>query len=497
MVSDLRAKMARGAIWMVLFKLLDRSIGLISTLILVRLLVPADFGVVAMATSLVALLELFGAFGFDNALIQRQNAGRAHYDTAWTLNLLISLALAVSMAALAFPIAAYYQESKVVPIVFALAVTCAIQGLENIGVVNFRKDMMFDKEFRYLLTKRLIAFAVTVPLAFWWRNHWALVAGMIAGRCAGVALSYALHPYRPRFSLAAGKDLFSFSKWMVLINVLAFLKERSADFVIGRIAGPHALGMFNISVEFANAPGNELVAPINRAIYPAYAKLAHDLDALRTEYLSVMSLIALIAMPAIAGIAATANLIVPVVFGAKWLEARSLLALLAIFGVGQIMFTNAYAAFLALDRADVPTRISAIYVAVQLALLVTLTPMFGLMGAASAYVATSLLMLPLVFAYVYSILRVRAGAMLRVVWRPLLAASLMFAVVKAFVGRVHHESDPTLQTAAELLAAIALGVAVYVSLVLLLWAACGRPQGAERMALNRVRARLRRAPAAS
>ena len=91
MSSGLQNKMAKGAIWMVLFKLVERSLGLVSTLILARLLSPADFGVVAMAMSFIIMAELLSAFGFDIAIIQNQSATEEHYSTAWTCNFLLGV----------------------------------------------------------------------------------------------------------------------------------------------------------------------------------------------------------------------------------------------------------------------------------------------------------------------------------------------------------------------------------------------------------------------
>ena len=80
--------------WMVLFKLVDRGLAIVSTLILARLLVPADFGLVAMAMSVIPILELATSFSFEIALIQKRELQRAHYDTAWTLNAMLSLEVA-------------------------------------------------------------------------------------------------------------------------------------------------------------------------------------------------------------------------------------------------------------------------------------------------------------------------------------------------------------------------------------------------------------------
>src|SRR5262245_11959353 len=121
MASAVQGRMAKGAIWMVLFKLVERSLGLISTLILARLLVPADFGTVAMAMSFVLMAELLTAFSFDVALIQNSDATEEHYSSAWTGNLLLGLLIGALMAGLSVPVAAFYQRPELVPVVCALA----------------------------------------------------------------------------------------------------------------------------------------------------------------------------------------------------------------------------------------------------------------------------------------------------------------------------------------------------------------------------------------
>src|SRR5688572_22387334 len=115
--GETRGALARGTAWMVGFRLLDRSVGLISMLILARVLTPADFGLVAMATALIAFVELFGAFGLELALIQRPDATRAHFDTAWTMNVLIGAMVALLLFALARPLAWFYDEPRLVALV--------------------------------------------------------------------------------------------------------------------------------------------------------------------------------------------------------------------------------------------------------------------------------------------------------------------------------------------------------------------------------------------
>ncbi|MCL4721472.1 MAG: oligosaccharide flippase family protein, partial [Gammaproteobacteria bacterium] len=282
---------------MILFKWVERGLGLISTLILVRLLSPADFGVVAMGLSFIFMGELLAAFSFDVALIQNQRATPDHYHSAWTLNVALGAGIAAFMLLLASPIAGFYGRPEVFPVVCVLALGPLLASLENIGVVAFRKDLEFRKEFLLQVSRKVIGFVVTVPLAFWLRSYWALVAGILAAKLGGTLVSYWAHPFRPRVSFSEVRSLMNFSRWLLLNNVVGFLKERSSDFVIGRLNGPAALGLYNVSYEFSNLPTNEIGAPINRALLPGYAKLKDDPGQVRITFANVAGVLAVIAIP--------------------------------------------------------------------------------------------------------------------------------------------------------------------------------------------------------
>ena len=268
MSPNVQRSMGHGAAWMVLFKLTERSLGAISTLILVRILAPSDFGIVAMAVSFSAMAEMLGAFGFDVALIQNRAADESHYHTAWTLNVLLGLGISLFIAIAAKPVAMFYHQPGLIWVVLATAIGPLVGGFENIGVVAFRKDLQFRREAAYQISRKIVGFAVVVPLALWTHSYWALVAGSLTSRLTGTVMSYWVHPFRPKFFLAASQAIFRFSKWLLLNNLLNFLRVRASDFVIGRFLGPATLGLYNVSAEFASLPTTDLGAPINRALLP-------------------------------------------------------------------------------------------------------------------------------------------------------------------------------------------------------------------------------------
>jgi O-antigen/teichoic acid export membrane protein len=486
-MQDTMKKMASGAIWMVLFKFVERGLGLISTLILVRLLTPNDFGVVAMAMSFVALLELLSAFGFDIALIRQRDANRSHYDTAWTFNVILGAIIAIVMVALSGQLATFYREPALAGIVSVLAIGAFVQGLENIGTVAFRKELDFAREFRFQVGKKIAGFLTTVPLAFAIGNYWALIAGIVVGRCASVALSYWVHPYRPKWSLAARADLLHFSKWLLINNVLNFFRERVSDVLIGRGAGARTLGLYNVSYEIANLPTTELVMPINRAVFPAYATISNDATALQRGFAAVIGVIALFAVPAGVGIAAIADELTPVMLGPQWTDAALLIEVLALFGVTMALQTNSYSVYLAVGKPHLQGIVSLVFLAVLVPTMWYLLELSGIRGAGIACLAAGLVTLPVNYFIVLRQLALPFGAVATQLWRPLVAAALMFAAVHSLVGRLPPPGE-NLGGVLQLLGCVAVGAATYLATLIALWFVSGRPQSAERAVWDRASA---------
>ena len=165
---------ARGAVLVVGMRWIDRLIGLVSTLILARLLVPEDFGIVAMASVVVGLIDTLLDLGVGSALIQNRDAGREDFDTAWTMRVIQALGAALILW-FAAPLAAeYFRDPRVVDVIRVMALAMLIGGFENIGIVAFQKNMEFGSDFRFFFFRRLAGFIVTISLAFWLHSYWAM-----------------------------------------------------------------------------------------------------------------------------------------------------------------------------------------------------------------------------------------------------------------------------------------------------------------------------------
>lgn len=475
-----KRKVAIGIAWMTSARAIVRALGLVSTVVLARLLIPADFGLVAMAMAVAAGFELLTLFSFETALIREPRITRAHYDSAWTLNALMGLAIALALAASAVPFAAFYREPRLETVMLMIGLKYFIDGLGNTGTVDFRRQMEFGRDFLMQVGPKIAGILVTIPLALWLADYRALLCGMIISSAVSCVMSYLLHPHRPRFCLSEVGSLFRFSRWLLLNGMVSFVRVRSADFIIGRQLGPGPLGIFSVSFEVANLPSTEMVAPINRVLFPSYVGLANDQDRLRESFASTLGLIALLILPASVGLAAVADPLVRVVLGEKWLDSIPLIDLLALAGAANVLQTNTGSVYNAIGRPRLIALTSAIHAATLIPLLLLGTQAFGLTGAALALLVHSIgIGLPVTYLIFFASTAIRPSDVWRVCWRPVIASMLMYMAVTQFLRHVELLHGEALSTLAGLIAACILGVLSYTLAVAGLWQAAGRPEGAE------------------
>lgn len=495
-MSEVGRAMARGAAWMVLMRLSVRALGLVSMVILARLLSPGDFGVVALALVFLAALEALSEFGFDLALIRIADPDRTYYDTVWTLSLIKGAVVALAMAALAVPAASLTGEPAVTSILLALAVLPLIEGLQNPGIVDFRREMRFDREFRFRMVERLAGFAVTLPLAVAWESYWALVAGMLAGRVAATVASYRMSPRRPRPDLSRAREILGFSRWIVASSGVHFLNQRMDDLVIGRLVGTAALGAYSLGKDIGSMTTNELLMPISRALYPGFARIADDREGLIASYMDVLSLSLLLGVPTAIGIALTADLIVGIALTPDWAAVAPIIAIFALAGAVQMVAANAHPVLLALGRPNLSFAFTAGTAAIGLPALVPVTLWYGAEGAAWSIMVRQAVLTILFLLAVRHLLRPAAGRYLAALWRPVLGN---LAMAGAVFWLRRDLAAAALPASVEALLAVTAGAVTYGVTVLLLWWAAGRPAGMEALLLSRLRGRLglRRVPAAA
>ncbi len=485
--ASLLSQTARGAGWVIGWRMTTRGLGVISTLVLVRLLTPSDFGLVALATGFWQAIDALSTIGVEEAIIRERTPSRALYDTGFTLNALRGLATVAIIVGGAWPFAWFFNDDRLVPVMLALAVAAMANGLENIGIVDFRRDLDFRREFVLFVFPRLASMLTTLGLAFVLRSHWALVTGILLSALLRLLGGYVLHPYRPRFSLAAWRIIASFSFWTWMLSMTGLLRDRVDNFVIGRMLGITQVGIYAIGAEIAALPITELVSPLGRACFSAFAAARNTGTDMRATFLRLVGSAALIGLPAGVGLSLVAGPVVRLAFGDRWLGAIGLIQLLGCTLTVTVVGTLSAALLNAHAVLKPQFVVQLIAIVVRLVAMIALVAAYGLMGAAIGL--SMALALEHLCMTVLALRRLGLGLsdLWPQLWRSLLATAGMAAGLSALGLGWNGDSEETATLLGSLALAIFCGAAIYALLLMGFWLLARRPDGAERDAIKLLR----------
>jgi O-antigen/teichoic acid export membrane protein len=491
-------RVAAGTGWVIAWRFISRNLGLLSTLILVRLLRPEDFGLVALATGFANTVEALSEIGVQDALVREPVADRDVYDTGFGLNLIRGGITAALILAIAWPTAAFFSEPRLVYVMLALGAAMFMSGFFNIGFVEFRRNLNYQKEFNLSVVSRLVMVLCTVTAAVIWRSYWALIFGVIMNRLCVVTLSYIMCAWRPRVSLRAWRRLIGFSAWSWVGTILIQIRDRGDSVIISRVLGTAQFGVFAIGSELGTLPFTELGEPLGRALFSGFALLHRDAGNPKALYLTAVEFAFALILPAGIGISMVADPMVRLILGTQWLAAVPVIQIIAITGTLSIfsLFSNMFLS--ASGHVREAVVLSTVSVLIRLPLMIALVLVWGLTGAALTFaIALAIDQALLLYRTAH---RMSIGIMDLVsrVWRAVAASLTMIACLSVLGWAWTGTPDAPVGTAAADLATRCLtGAIAYAAALLLVWLLAGRPDGVERWLLTTILDRLRRPTIAS
>jgi len=475
---------------MVLLRLSFRLVGIVSTLILVRLLSPDDFGLFGLVTGASAVLDTLSQLSLQIALLRMREPSRAHYDTAWTLGLLRALLFGLMLAAGATFLADFVHDGRLQAICYALAAIIFLQGFENIQLVEYQREFRYDKVFLYQLVGKLAGFVIGLAAAYLLRNYWALVIGTAAQRLIVIPMGYSMRPYRPRFDLSEWRHFFHFSKWLMVTNALWVVDGSMIMFVLGRIVGASGIGLYQIANQIGSLPASEIGAPIRDPAAAGYARAVNSPDLMRQSFLENLSLLVAVVMPLSLGIAVMADPITSIFLGEKWAAAAPIMAYCALFALFDAIAHFPGALYIVLDRQKALVYVLAVTLAIRVPAVIIAAKMGGMTGAMIALTASAFINMFIWNGFVPAVINLKASDIFRDTWRSILAGAVMTTAVYLMMNifPVSHYFPALVRFVTIALA----GGVVLLVVQFSLWMISGRPHSAESMVLNLTTKLLRR-----
>lgn len=475
-ISRIRA-LFLGAAWAVAQRWALRLLGLLSTVIMARLLIPNDYGIVAMAMLVVGLLQALLDFGTRTALLRKREVSVDEIDSAWTLGVIQGWLIAIVLT-LVSPIAgAYFGEPRVVPVMWILAACCALAGYGNIGFALAQKAYDFALEFRYLVICKLIGVVATIIGGLWFADYRALVLGVSAGYVSGVVFSFLMHPYRPQWNIKQIPAIWATTKWLMLASAATFVVRKGDELIAGRVGTTDEFGAYNVGADLGQMPAGEVGPAMLKAFMPVLSTVAEDSNSLNWAVIRTLSALATVVMPIGFGFASVSGPATILILGSAWDMAVPFVAAFAIVGAIQSVFQPLNTLLVVKGHTKAISRLVWVELAIFLATATLLVPGLHLLGLIYARGLACICSGVLLLAYSRSVTGFPMGAGLMSIVRPLLGAIAMAYAVEQVVQMV-------VSPIASITLGVSTGVLLYTFWSILTWQLQGRPDGLESIVLT-------------
>lgn len=425
---------------------------------LARLLAPEEFGVLAMLYVFIGLASALSDGGLGAALIHKQDSDAAQESSVFQFNAAVGLAMTLLLCAAAPAIERFYGHPGLAAITMAMALNVFVNSLGAIHGALLIRELRIGLQLRIGAISSTVSGIVAVVMA--WRGHgvWSLVAQTLIASTLTTALLWTWHGWRPRhaFSQSALRPLLRYGSALMLSGLLDLVVGRLYTLLIGRFYGAAPLGLYMRAVTTQNLPQMLVGGVMRQVAFPALAAARDDLARVRRNSRLALRASMLMQAPCLLGIAATAEWLVPALFGRAWTSSVPILQVLCVAGCLYPISHLNLTVLKALGRSGTFLRLEAIKKAAALVLLLVAAP-FGLLAIAWSQVLSAVLAVAWNASDADRLIGYGLGPQLRDAAPSLLLSAAMALLVW---GAGRHVDQSNAVTLAIL---VPLGIAIYVS----------------------------------
>ncbi|TWI46056.1 O-antigen/teichoic acid export membrane protein [Pseudoduganella flava] len=317
---SLKKDVLTGLKWVAGAKFASQIVSWVVTIIVMRMLVPADYGLMAMASVFLAWCAMFVEMGLAPALVQAKEVSTEKLRQAQGIFMLVNFAVVLLLVACAPLAARFFDEPHLTLLIRVMSLQFVLTPFGLISEVLLQRGLDFRARSLLDLAQSVITAIATLALAWWGMGVWALALGIvIAAFWRTIAVNVvAPFPHLPLFSVRGMRGLLTFGGKISASRFLWFFFTQADTVIIGRLLGGQVLGVYSVALHLASLPVQRVSGILNQVAFPALARYQNDPAAIARQLLRAFELVSLVAFPVLWGMAATAGDIVLVVLGAHW-----------------------------------------------------------------------------------------------------------------------------------------------------------------------------------
>jgi lipopolysaccharide exporter len=394
---------------------------------------PGDFGLVAMAGLFVGFTSLLVDFGMGAAIIQSRRLNQVALTSSFWMSLAVAASLAFILLLAARPIAAFYDDPRVAPILTVLSISLLISGLMVVPKALVHKAMNFSGLAKAEVVGSLSGAVTAVTMATTGWGVWSLVAQPLIGSGITMMLMWWAADWWPQltFAWSSIRQLMHFSVGVFGASFLNYVDRRADNLLIGKFLGSGALGYYTLAYQIMLFPLEQVSSVFVRVLFPILSRLQDDLESFRVAYLRAVSGIATLTFPMMLGLLAVSHDFIVVVFGEKWLPMLWVLRVFCIVGLIQSVVTTVGTIYLSTGRTTRVFIVTLVFTPIfVLAFVVGLK--WGIEGVAIAYGGVSAAVAYVSLSLAFRIVSLSFNAFHKAILRPLFVSSLMSLLVAWF-----------------------------------------------------------------
>lgn len=412
--------------------LFQQTFSIASFLILARLLLPEDFGIISLLFVVPNILNLVTLFGFEFALIQTKEDPKKYLNEAWTLNILRTTALFIAIFFLSPLIADFFHLEKAILAIRLSGIFLVISGFANVAKLYFFKDIDFKKIFIRDALGSIFYASISISLAIFYKSFWPLFFGYIGKYLSEAVITYALHEYRPRlsFKFSKLKELIGYGKWIFGQNLIINAIPMIENGLIGRVIDATGVGLYTRAKSLAVLPTASLYNIFETVTYPAYAKIQDAYEKIREGFMKSLDLLFFLAAPFILIFLEFGHRIILIFLGEKWIGINILLKILLLAVTINTFVVLSGPIFNAVGKPKIQFYINTINIVTLVFLFLLLAPIYGTVGVAIAVLINSVMIFLISFYLLIKIIDIKIVKILKSSLIPLISSLLVLGAGK-------------------------------------------------------------------
>ena len=297
-----------------------------------RLLLPGDFGLVALAAPVISFIQTFADLGLSEATIQKKDISQAQLSGLFWLNIVTGAVLAGLCAIIAEPIARFYGDPRAAPIVMASGGLLLLSSFFSQHMALMNRHMRFKGIAVMDIATFLVGSAAGIASALLGAGYWAIIINQLVTNLVGLVMAWTMTGWMPgrpgRYSEM--KPLIAFGGNMTSSSIIKFFSRNSDNILLGRFAGEYALGLYDRAFKLMSLPFGQVSAPFSRVAIPLLSRCRDEPEFYRRAFQRLLEAVLLLLYPALVFVVATCHELIVLALGQRWAEVTPIFAILGI-----------------------------------------------------------------------------------------------------------------------------------------------------------------------